>query len=129
LHGPTGPPDVVQTYTGLRDSTTGPWEERDADAVLLNGMPIYRRGALDQTSLPHGIYSYPSDDVVRNDLQAAKDAGLNMLRYHIKINDPHYYYWAARLGVLIRQDIPNPAIATPSAHAPRGAVLPRDSGA
>jgi hypothetical protein len=106
--------DRVQTYTGLRDVQTGAWEGRPYDYVLLNGEPVYLRLALDQAFHPDGVYTYPSDDAIRADLQIAKDAGLNGLRCHIKVNDPRYYYWADRLGLLIMQDMPNPAISTPA---------------
>lgn len=112
LRRANGVTDTVQTYTGLRDVRTGSWEGRPYEYALLNGEPVYLRLALDQAFHPEGVYSYPSDDAIRADLQAAKDAGLNGLRCHIKINDPRYYYWADRLGLLIMQDIPNPAIST-----------------
>ncbi|HEY8744966.1 MAG TPA: sugar-binding domain-containing protein, partial [Chloroflexota bacterium] len=115
LRGAADQADTVQTYTGLRDIATGTWEDRPYEYVLLNGEPVYLRLALDQAFHPEGIYSYPSDDAIRADLQIAIDAGLNGLRCHIKINDPRYYYWADRLGLLIMQDIPNPAISTPAA--------------
>lgn len=109
-----GQVDTVQTYTGLRDIRTGTWDGRPYEYVLLNGQPVYLRLALDQAFHPEGVYAYPSDDAIRSDLQIAKEAGLNGLRCHIKINDPRYYYWADRLGLLIMQDIPNPAISTPA---------------
>lgn len=112
-----GERDAIRTYFGLRSVSTGYWEERAYQYVLLNGEPVYLRGALDQAFHPDGIYSYPSDDAIRADIQAAKDKGLNLLRCHIKINDPRYYYWADRLGMLIMYDIPNFDLYTPAARA------------
>jgi hypothetical protein len=48
-------------------------------------------------------------------VQLAKDLGLNMLRCHIKINEPRYYYWADKLGVLVMYDIPSASAYTPTA--------------
>lgn len=105
--------DRVETYVGMRSISTGRWDGREYEYVLLNGEPIYLRGALDQAFNPEGIHTYPSDAAIRADLQLARDAGLNMLRCHIKINEPRYYYWADKLGVLIMYDIPSPNVDTP----------------
>ena len=90
------------------------WDGNEYEYILLNGEPVYLRGALDQAFHPDGLHAYPSDDVIRGDIQLAKDLGLNMLRCHIKINDPRYYYWADRLGLLIMYDMPSPDLDTPT---------------
>ena len=105
--------DRLQSYFGMRSVGRGLWNGNDYEYVLLNGEPVYLRGALDQAFNPEGIYSYPSDEAVRADVELAKATGLNMLRCHIKVNDPRYYYWADKLGVLIFADIPNAMIDTP----------------
>ncbi|HET7767943.1 MAG TPA: glycoside hydrolase family 2 TIM barrel-domain containing protein, partial [Chloroflexota bacterium] len=113
----TESPDVVRTYFGLREVTSQRWENRPYEYVFLNGEPIYLRGALDQAFHPDGIYTYPSDDAIKADIQAAKDLGLNMLRCHIKINDPRYYYWCDKLGILMMYDLPSCDVYTPTARA------------
>ncbi len=110
-----GEGDEVATYFGLRSISRGFWEENAFESVLLNGEPVYLRGALDQAFHPDGLHTYPSDDAIRADIQAAKDLGLNMLRCHIKVNEPRYYYWADRLGVLMMYDLPSASVYTPSA--------------
>jgi hypothetical protein len=112
-----GPADAVHTYFGLRSVSSGRWEDKPYEYVLLNGEPVYLRGVLDQAFHPEGVYAYPSDDVLRGDLQAAKDLGLNMVRCHIKINEPRYYYWADKLGLLVMYDFPSASIYTPKARA------------
>src|SRR5690606_22709644 len=47
-------------------------------------------------------------------IELAKELGLNTLRCHIKVNDPRYYYWADKLGLLILYDMPCPDIDSPS---------------
>ena len=101
------------------------WDGKAYEYILLNGEPVYLRGALDQAFHPDGLHSYPSDDVIRGDIQLAKDLGLNMLRCHIKINDPRYYYWADRLGLLIMYDIPCADLDTPAMRRMYEAALPR----
>jgi hypothetical protein len=107
--------DSVQTYFGMREIRRDRWDGRAYEYVLLNGEPIYLRGALDQAFHPDGLHAYPSDASIRGDIQAARDLGLNMLRCHIKLNDPRYYYWADRLGILIMSDLPSSSVYTPKA--------------
>ncbi|HEX2186686.1 MAG TPA: glycoside hydrolase family 2 TIM barrel-domain containing protein, partial [Chloroflexota bacterium] len=57
------------------------------------------------------------DEAIRADVEAAKRLGLNMLRCHIKVNEPRYYYWADRLGLLVMYDLPSPGVYTPTARA------------
>jgi len=109
-----GAGDSVAGYFGMRTISRGAWNGNDHEYILLNGEPVYLRGALDQAFHPDGLHAYPSDDAIRGDVQLAKDLGLNMLRCHIKLNDPRYYYWADRLGLLVMYDFPSPDLDTPS---------------
>ena len=104
--------DSATTYFGMRTVSRGVWDGKDYEYILLNGEPVYLRGALDQAFHPDGLHSYPTDEIIRGDIQLAKDLGLNMLRCHIKINDPRYYYWADKLGLLIFYDMPSPDMDT-----------------
>jgi hypothetical protein len=106
LSGPTVV-DEIQSYTALRQVQTGKWGDQPFESVLLNGKPVYIQAALHQSFHPKGIYTYPSDDAVRHDLQFTRDCGLNSLRVHIKVEEPRFYYWADKLGVLIWYDLPN----------------------
>ena len=36
-----------------------------------------------------------------------RDRGFNMIRKHLKIEDPLQYYWADRLGMFVWQDMPH----------------------
>ena len=106
--------DSATTYFGMRTVSRGAWDGKDYEYITLNGEPVYLRGALDQAFHPDGLHSYPTDEIIRGDIQLAKDLGLNLLRCHIKINDPRYYYWADKLGLLIFYDIPSPDMDTPA---------------
>jgi hypothetical protein len=101
------PIDTVQTYFGLRTISRGKLPGEDFERILLNGKPIYLRGALDQSFNPKGIYTAPSDAFLKNDIAFAKQCGLNFLRIHIKPDEPRRLYWADRLGMLIMEDMPN----------------------
>ncbi len=113
-----GATDSVQSYFGMRSISRAQWikngVKNEYEYILLNGEPVYLRGALDQAFHPDGLHAYPSDEIIRGDIELAKELGLNMLRCHIKLNDPRYYYWADRLGLLILYDLPSPTVDTPS---------------
>lgn len=120
-----GTKDSVATYFGMRSVGRGVWNGNSYEYILLNGEPVYLRGALDQAFHPDSLHAYPSDDRIRGDIQLAKDLGLNMLRCHIKLNDPRYYYWADKLGLLIMYDFPSPDLDTPAMRRTFEQTLPR----
>lgn len=105
--GPDGVTDTVRSYFGLRTIARGRYGDLPHESVLLNGKPVYLRGALDQSFNPDGIYTAPSDEFLRRDIELAKSFGLNFLRIHIKPDEPRRLYWADKLGMMIMQDMPN----------------------
>jgi hypothetical protein len=101
-------PDVVHSYFGMRSLAAQPVAGSDAPAALaLNGAPIYLRGALYQSYHPEGIYTAGDVASIQNDIIQAKNAGFDMLRIHIKIDDPLVLYYADTLGILLVADFPN----------------------
>ncbi len=72
---------------------------------LLNGAPYYMIGALDQDFYPETIYSTPSRDLLKEEMLAAKQLGLNTLRCHIKVPDPRYLEVADEVGLLVWYEI------------------------
>ena len=86
-------------------------EARDG-RLLLNGEPLYLRGALDQDYYPDGSATPPSIAFLEDQLRKAKALGLNCLRCHIKVPDPRYHEVADRLGMLVWAEIPNVALFT-----------------
>jgi hypothetical protein len=115
LSGAEGLADVVETYFGLRTIGRGPYGDAPHESVLLNGKPVYLRGALDQSFNPRGVHTAPTDEFLKRDMELAKSAGLNFLRIHIKPDEPRRLYWADKLGVLIMQDMPNTWEQSPKA--------------
>jgi beta-galactosidase/beta-glucuronidase len=93
--------DEVRTYAALR--TVG---MRDR-MITLNGRPHFLRGVLDQGYWPDGILTPPTDEAIRFDVETVRRLGFNLARKHVKIEDPRWYYWCDRLGVLVAQDMPN----------------------
>ncbi len=98
--------DCVYTYFGIRTISTGKVGSRNYRWILLNGKPIYLNGTLDQAFNPNGHFTYPSDADMRAEAWRLKRLGLNMVRIHIKPEEPRKLYWMDKLGVLVMADIP-----------------------
>jgi beta-galactosidase/beta-glucuronidase len=93
--------DEVQSYFGMRKI------EVSHSRILLNGKPIMQIGPLDQGFWPDGIYTAPTDEAVKYDLETIKKLGFNMLRKHVKVEPQRFYYWCDKLGILVWQDMPS----------------------
>jgi len=94
--------DMVDTYFGMRKI-----EARDG-RIYLNNSPLYQKLILDQGYWPESNITPPSDEAIRLDLQYTLDFGYNGARKHQKLEDPRYYYWADKMGVLVWGELPSP---------------------
>ena len=75
LHITTGGEDAVDSYAAMRKISLG----RDGDnrvCILLNNKAIFQIGALDQGYWPDGIYTAPTDDALKYDIEIAKQLDL-----------------------------------------------------
>jgi hypothetical protein len=100
--------DTVHGYFGMRSLAAGPVAETGLPSALtLNGEPIYIRGALYQSYYPDGIYTAGDAQALRDDIAYAKRVGFDLLRVHIKVDDPLLLYYADTLGMLLMYDMPN----------------------
>jgi type 1 glutamine amidotransferase len=98
--------DEVQSYFGMRKIHV----QRDEAGHLrlcLNNQPLFQLGPLDQGWWPDGLYTAPTDEALRYDIEVTKRLGFNMLRKHVKIEPARFYYHCDRLGMLVWQDMPN----------------------
>ncbi|HID06137.1 MAG TPA: hypothetical protein EYP10_03210, partial [Armatimonadetes bacterium] len=93
--------DCAHTTFGMRTV-----EVRDGK-LLLNGVPVYFRAALDQAFYPDVIYGPPTDEMLKKQFTIGKRFGLNGLRVHIKIPTPKYLDWADRMGLMLWVDFPS----------------------
>lgn len=101
--------DRVQGYFGLRTIGT-----RDG-TITLNGEPCYQKLVLDQAYWPDGVYTAPSDDALRAEVEWTLRLGFNGVRKHQVSSDPRFLYWADRLGLLVWQDMPGQTLSLPDA--------------
>lgn len=98
--------DTVQSYFGVRKIEVA--KDRDGvNRLLLNNRPLFQYGFLDQGWWPDGLYTAPTDEALRYDVETAKRLGANMVRKHVKFEPQRFYYWCDKLGILVWQDMPS----------------------
>lgn len=93
--------DRVDSYFGLRSI------QLNGYAIELNGNPLFQRLVLDQGFYPDGIYTAPSDEALRHDIELAQAMGFNGARLHQKVFEPRFLYWCDKLGYLVWGETPD----------------------
>ena len=106
LNNIMGRDDTVKSYFGMRKISLLPGANGHA-RIALNNKILFNFGPLDQGYWPDGIYTAPSDEALKFDIQYAKKLGFNMIRKHVKVEPARWYYWADKIGMLVWQDMPN----------------------
>ncbi len=95
--------DKVKSYFAMRKSSM----KRDSNGIVrmqLNNKDIFQFGPLDQGWWPDGLYTAPTDEALKYDIQKTKDLGFNMIRKHVKVESARWYTWCDKMGVLVWQD-------------------------
>ena len=100
--------DSVDSYFGAREITCEP-DKRGHHRLFLNGEPVFHLGLLDQGWWPEGLFTAPTDDALKFDIEATLAMGFNTIRKHVKVEPARWYWHADRLGVLVWQDMPSTA--------------------
>jgi beta-galactosidase/beta-glucuronidase len=93
--------DHVASYAGMRKIHV------EGNTYYLNNKPYYLRLVLDQGFYPDGIWTAPSDEALRHDIELSKAAGFNGARLHQKVFEERFHYWADKLGYLTWGEAPS----------------------
>ncbi|MBN2375438.1 MAG: cellulase family glycosylhydrolase [Sedimentisphaerales bacterium] len=101
-----GAGDSVESYFGMRKIEMKK-DEAGVNRLFLNNEVLFQYGPLDQGWWPDGLYTAPSDEALRYDIEVTKKLGMNMLRKHVKVEPARFYYWCDKLGMLVWQDMPS----------------------
>lgn len=101
--------DRVRSYAGVREIRT------QGRQLLLNGRPIRFKSVLDQGYFPGGIYTAASDEDYKRDIELVRAMGFNGVRKHQKVEDPRWYAFCDRLGLLVWGEMGNTWEFTPEA--------------
>jgi beta-galactosidase/beta-glucuronidase len=98
--------DKVKSYCAMRKISS----RRDENGIVrmqLNNKDLFQFGPLDQGWWPDGLYTAPTDEALKYDIQKTKDFGFNMIRKHVKVEPARWYTHCDRLGILVWQDMPS----------------------
>lgn len=101
LRGESEMEDEVLTYFGMRSVAFR------NNQFLLNGQKCMQRLILDQGYWPDTLLTPPDTDAILADIRLVKEMGFNGVRKHQKIEDPRFYYWADRMGLLVWGELPS----------------------
>ena len=93
--------DRVSSYVGMRKIHV------KGNKVYLNNEPFYQRLVLDQGFYPDGIWTAPSDEALRHDIELSLQAGFNGARLHQKVFEERFHYWADKLGYITWGEAPS----------------------
>ncbi len=95
--------DEVSSYFGMRKISVGT-DEKGFKRLMLNNKELFQLGPLDQGYWPDGLYTAPTDEALKFDIEIAKELGFNTIRKHVKVEPERWYYHCDKLGVLVWQD-------------------------
>lgn len=122
--------DETKSYFGMREISLsdGPIEiltknetiKTNNRVVLLNKKPVYQKLFLSQGYWADGLYTAPSDEAFKRDINFIKEFGFNGLRTHQKAFDPRFLYWCDKIGILIWGEMGSPYVY--STHAQKSFI-------
>jgi hypothetical protein len=98
--------DEVTSYAGMRKISLGVTGD-GFTRIMLNNTFLWQNGPLDQGFWPDGIYTPPSDEAMKYDIEMLKKMGFNMMRKHVKVENRRFYYHTDHMGMLVWQDMPS----------------------
>ena len=100
------PVDQVKTYFAMRKISMKP-DENGIQRMMLNNRFVFQYGPLDQGWWPDGLYTAPTDEALKSDIERTKAMGFNMIRKHVKVEPARWYNYCDKLGMLVWQDMPS----------------------
>lgn len=98
--------DGLTSYLAMRKISLGK-DEHGVNRIMLNNKPLFQYGPLDQGFWPDGLYTAPTDEALKYDIEMTKKLGFNMIRKHVKVEPDRWYYHCDKLGMLVWQDMPS----------------------
>ena len=108
--------DEVKSYFGMRKI------HFEGNKLYLNNEPYYMRLVLDQGFYPDGIWTAPSDEALKHDIEMSKSVGFNGARLHQKVFEERFHYWADHLGYLTWGEFPSWGLNTNGTVAARNFI-------
>ena len=87
--------DTADGYFGIRTVETR------GHGLYLNGKPLFMRTVLDQGFWPDGIYTAPTDEALKRDIELSQAIGFNGARLHQRVFEERWLYWADKMGYIV----------------------------
>lgn len=98
--------DEARSYFAMRKISIQP-DQNGILRILLNNKFLFQYGPLDQGWWPDGLYTAPTDEALRFDIEKTKAMGFNLIRKHVKVEPARWYQYCDKLGMLVWQDMPS----------------------
>ena len=98
--------DDISSYFAMRKISVGT-DNNGIQRMLLNNEFVFQYGPLDQGWWPDGLYTAPTDEALKYDIEQTKAMGFNMIRKHVKVEPARWYNYCDKLGMLVWQDMPS----------------------
>ncbi|MGC4037080.1 MAG: glycoside hydrolase family 2 TIM barrel-domain containing protein [Chitinophagaceae bacterium] len=98
--------DEVGSYFGMRKSSMAK-DNKGIQRMMLNNEFLFQYGPLDQGWWPDGLYTAPTDEALKFDIEQVKALGFDMIRKHVKVEPARWYYYCDKIGILVWQDMPS----------------------
>jgi beta-galactosidase/beta-glucuronidase len=98
--------DEVKSYCAMRKISMKA-DGAGIPRMQLNNEFLFQYGPLDQGWWPDGLYTAPTDEALKFDIEKTKAMGFNMIRKHVKVEPARWYYHCDKLGMLVWQDMPS----------------------
>ena len=98
--------DEVKSYFAMRKISMQP-DDNGIQRMMLNNEFLFQYGPLDQGWWPDGLYTAPTDEALKFDIEKTKEMGFNMIRKHVKVEPARWYNYCDKLGMLVWQDMPS----------------------
>ena len=100
------PVDEVKGYFAMRKISMAP-DKNGVQRMMLNNQFMFQYGPLDQGWWPDGLYTAPTDEALKFDIEKTKEMGFNMIRKHVKVEPARWYRYCDELGMVVWQDMPS----------------------
>lgn len=98
--------DEVKSYFAMRKVSMKA-DNNGIQRMLLNDQFVFQYGPLDQGWWPDGLYTAPTDEALKFDIEKTKEMGFNMIRKHVKVEPARWYNHCDKMGMLVWQDMPS----------------------
>ncbi|MDO1450484.1 glycoside hydrolase family 2 TIM barrel-domain containing protein [Rhodocytophaga aerolata] len=98
--------DEVSSYAGMRKISLAK-DKQGIPRLMLNNKFVFQYGTLDQGWWPDGLYTAPTDEALKFDIEKTKEMGFNMIRKHVKVEPARWYMHCDKVGILVWQDMPS----------------------